>query len=176
MNDVQILKEKLMGEYSCATMKQLYEKETGVSLKTKDKARVAEKLAAFRVEHGSKQSSPKDEPEVKPTRIVVNESSEVLKRAKAAWESLEKLKDEKKFKVAELNKKIADERTAIADVLANGHEPKEKLMLVEEHWNRLSSGLNEKAEVSRDYNARIKDCRKSLKSVFDNIRQLPLPL
>lgn len=177
--------EKLMEDHTCVQLQSMHEETFGVVSKARDKARLAAKIANYLVTGEKGSNGQSDLPMVeKPKGNAGPSSSEdertaaaALHRAKGAWDEVERLTDEKKSKVSELNQTIAKTRSKIAEVLNDDKtNPDKKVGLVEAHWRTLTRTEEKKSAISKEYNNRIKDAKQQVKTEFENVRQIPLPL
>lgn len=102
-------------------------------------------------------------------------ATDILSRAKGAWDLFEALKEEKRSKLAEIRQKITKTRDKIGETLNDDKvDHVKKLDTVDGLWRTLSRFEDKRTAVNADYGERIKNARQNVKTEFDNTNQLNL--
>jgi hypothetical protein len=165
----------LMNEHNIGELRTMHRQTFGVETKTKDKRRIASKLAEHIVTgNGQKpvqSPAPTSDKQEEDEVIARN----VLAKIKNSWDEIELLTDEKKSKLSEIRQGIGKARDAIGDVLKSDElDATKKLTRLEGHWRRLRRNEDKATEIKKDYGERIKAAKTTMKSEMDNVRQIPL--
>jgi len=168
---------ELMDENTLPAMRSLYQKTMNIATKSKNKAWLAAKIAAKEV--GSNGASSSTSPPSGSTGLTEDEMAKLAKstvtKIRSAWDHLERLSEERKSKLAKLREQLNGSRDALAQVVKDDTLPDStKITKIEGHWTTITRTEQKMAEVRETYKDRISDARQTLRTEFDNSRQLSL--
>lgn len=167
--------ESFMTDHTVSELQAMHLHAFGVASKMKDKDKLAKKLARWTIEgNGAPDlTEPPDEPRDPAKDEVI--ARQALSRIKGAWDEHEKLQEEKRTALAEMRQRIGKSRDAIAETMKNATlDEKTKLARLEGHWSSLVRTEQKQAEIKADFSERIKASKQTVKSEFDNAKQLTL--
>ena len=166
---IELQADKL-GEHTLSELSAMHEESFGVPYRGKDKRKIALKLARNIVTgNGAGKTAGPDAAEDELA------AREALMKAKSAHDEVERLLEEKKTKLAGIRKTIRDTDKRITELLGDdAAKATEKADKFEQLWRGLKRSIEKKKVMSREFNADIKAAQQSMKSVFDNVRQIPL--
>ena len=157
--------------------------------KSNGKSKPATKKASKKADPGkaakdtAKADPKKSEEKAKPIKSE-GQAWEALMGIKASYDQAESLREEKKQKIGSVNDKISSVRGAILHSLDRAKGDREKgekvdpwavVQGVHKSWNKLLNLEDEKSEIGKEYNERIKKEEGNFRKRLNDIRQQELP-
>jgi hypothetical protein len=166
------LKAKFIEENSVGELQAIHLKVFGIASKSKDKQGLATKIARNLVEKGEDvqlEEAPVDAEKAEAL------ASAALKKIEGAYREHERLIEARKEKLADLRQVIGKAKDSIADTMKDAKlDDKGKLNRLESAWSMLVRTEQKRADVNADFAERIKASKQTVKSEFENARQLSL--